>query len=83
MRQNGTILFSIQAPDDQQRAMKFEILQGMLCADETGWIYGWKLGHSYRDCTTPDKLESGCRVSFEVDGKAPFLATVISWRLVK
>lgn len=78
-RQAGTILFYVEPPEDQQRAQRFEIVQGMLQADN-GWIYAWKLGHSYRDFTTMDKLQPGCRVSFEITPGQPYLATGLSFR---
>lgn len=78
-REAGTVLFYIDAPDDQQRARRFEIIQGVLRAD-SGWIYAWRLGSVYRDFTTPEKLQPGCRVSFEVDPKDPSMATRLSWK---
>jgi hypothetical protein len=78
-RQRGTILFYVEAPDDQQRARRFDIVQGVLQADN-GWIYAWRVGHSYRDGTTPDKLQPGCRVSFEVLADQPWFATGLSSR---
>lgn len=92
IRQNGTILFSIEAPEDQSRWFyeqrkgidawrTLSPLQGVLRADN-GWIYGWREGHSYRDFTTPDKLQPGCRVAFEVSAHDPALATGLSWHLV-
>lgn len=78
-RQAGTILFYVEPPEDQQRAQRFEIIQGLLRAD-SGWIYAWKLGHSYRDFTTMDKLQPGCRVSFDVLAHQPYLATGLSFR---
>ena len=76
-RQAGIVLFYVQALDDQQQARRFDIIQGILRADN-GWIYAWKLGHSYRDFTTMDKLQPGCRVSFEVMPDQPYLATGLS-----
>jgi hypothetical protein len=81
IRQEGTILFSVIAPDDQQRARRFDIVEGVLRADN-GWIYAWRLGHTYRDFTTFDKLQPGCRVSFEEDPKEPLFATRVSWRML-
>jgi hypothetical protein len=78
-RQNGTILFYVEAPDDQQRARRFDIVEGMLQADN-GWVYAWRLGHTYRDGTTPATLQPGCRVSFKVDPKEPWFATAVSWK---
>lgn len=78
-RQTGTVLFYVEPPEDQQRAQRFEIIQGLLRAD-SGWIYAWKLGHSCRDFTTMDKLQPGCRVSFDVLRDQPYLATGLSFR---
>jgi hypothetical protein len=82
MRQMGTILFYVDAPDDQQRVRRFDIVQGVLRAD-SGWIYAWLFGHVYRDFTTPEKLQPGCRVSFSVLPDRPYLATEISYKPLK
>lgn len=79
-RHVGTILFYTESPDDQQRAHRFEIVQGVLRDEGNGWVYAWKLGRSYRDFTTPDKLQAGCRVTFEIDPKEPWCATGLSYR---
>lgn len=81
-RYTGTILFSVEPPEDQQRAHRFDIVQGVLQAD-TGWIYPWCLGDVFRDGTTPDKLQPGCRVTFEVTTGAPPFAFGLSWRGVE
>jgi hypothetical protein len=79
-RQTGTVLYYVTAPDDQQRVRRFDIVQGIVQADD-GWIYAWRFGHVYRDFTTADKLQPGCRVSFEVDPQDPVFATGLSWKL--
>lgn len=81
-RYSGTILFYVEPPDDQQRALKFDIVQGVLQAD-TGWIYAWCLGDTFRDGTTPDKLQPGCRVTFEVTIDRPPFAFGLSYHGVE
>ena len=80
MRQNGTIAFYCEAPDDQQRVQRGDTIQGILQSD-AGWYYIWKVGDVYRDCTTPEKLQRGCRVSFDA-ARFSFFATNISYHLV-
>lgn len=78
-RHVGTVLFYVRAPDDQQHAHRFDVVQGILRADN-GWIYAWRIGSVYRDMTTPEKLQPGCRVSFEIDANTSYLATGLSFK---
>jgi len=87
-RQNGTVLFYCPLGDDQYAKLRqvapdahHNYVDGILRGDD-GFVYAWKCRHTFRDGTTPDKLEAGCRVSFEVNPIAPTFATAISWRLV-
>lgn len=41
-------------------------IAGIIDGDDA-WLYYWKVGSQYRNGTTPDKLQPGCRISFEID----------------
>lgn len=85
MRHDGVVLayVSEDQSEAQFRALKYNSVAGLLLSDDDGFIYAWRIGSVYRDGTTPDKLQAGCRLTFEVDARDPGFVTALSFKDVK